>query len=38
MEAPPLAVRGRREIKANYAVLAEVNIQVQYLCGYVCVH
>jgi len=38
MEAPPMAVRGRRESKANYAVLVEVSSQVQYLCGYVFVH
>jgi len=33
-----MAVRGRLESKANYAVLVEVSSQVQYLCGYVCVH
>jgi hypothetical protein len=32
MEAPPMAVRGRRESKANYAVLVEVSSQVQDLC------
>lgn len=33
-----MAVRGRCESKANCAVLVEVSSQVQYLCGYVCVH
>jgi hypothetical protein len=30
-----MAVRGRRECTANYAVLVEVSSQVQCLCGYV---